>query len=317
MAKVAMRIEGGQYTNQNNCELEYDPEQIQRYHTANTAVLTIQGSLRQISSLEADLQGRTIELFNLSGNLSYHNLSVPMRPLTDFRYSVLGSENAVSVPLAFELTQSQLHYMEQMRHQSGPKVDMVFTIQLQGRVLVGAAGGDDTCGIRFARIATTANSNSSVRIARSDWLDGILPGLGYNETLLIELPLPQYPTVSAQMIAAVQKLEIARQHLRDELYREAVHQCREAKDALTDRNATALMDSLKPYIGDKKAKTADDILRAFGNLYTASSHPDPSKVPVEDRIEITQDDAELAVNTLTFVLRYVAQAIHTQGIATQ
>jgi hypothetical protein len=76
------------------------------------------------------------------------------------------------------------------------------------------------------------------------------------------------------------------------------------------------MDSLEPFIGAKKAKTVDDVLRAFGNLYTASSHANPSTLPASERIEITRDDAALAVNMLTFVLHYVALVLHTQGIIT-
>lgn len=311
-----MRVEGSQSTTRNTLAIEYEPQYIQAQSVAHVPTLSINGVLKQTSSLEGDLEGCTIELFNLTGFLAYNSLSIPMRLFLNCGYGVPG-DYGIPVQLVFELTRSQLHYLEHERLKSGPKGNMLFTVQLKGKVLVHSTPDNDAGSIRFRDIVTvTTPSVPSVRIPRSDWLDTILPGLGYDETLLIELPLPQYHAGSAQIAAAVQKLEIARQHLCDEQYREAVQLCRQAKDALTDRNASALMDSLEPFIGPKKAKTVDDILRAFGSLYTASSHPNPSTLPAEDRIEFTRDDAELAVNALTFVLRYVVQTLHTQSITT-
>jgi len=302
------------YANKNLFSLEFEHDNIHARNVAHMPLLTINARLKQTSALDSDFVGRRIELFSLSGIMRYYGLYVPMRPLLSFGFGAL-DESGISLSLEIELTASQVEYLEQGRLQNGARADMELDLQLHGRVMVQSNWATDKETFRFDTIETAVQGSlyGSIRIARSDWHERLLPGLGYNERLLIELPLPGQFGESEQIeqvAEAIEKLETARRHLLNEHYREAVHFCREAKDALTKRDPKELMNLLEPLIGTTKAATVDSVLLAFGKLYTASSHP--ATLPKDERIEFTYEDAQFAVNTMTFVLDYVARALETQ-----
>src|SRR6185437_4720410 len=107
---------------------------------------------------------------------------------------------------------------------------MQLFLRLWGNVSVTMS--EDADAARFSRLVTDSNPDPTIRIEKSDWVERILPGLGYDKRLLIDLPLPQHPAAPDEIKEAVRFLELARQQLNREQYRPAVHSCREAKDAL-------------------------------------------------------------------------------------
>lgn len=311
-----MALEWARTENKNLCSIEFEHNNIYTQNVANTPLLIVSATIKQMSALGSDLEGRRLELFSLSGYVRYGALHMPMRPLLSFGYATI-NEIGMSLPLEFELTTSQVEYLEQTRLQHGASADMELDIRLQGKVLIRSNWGSDQETVRFETIEPEIQGSQygSIRIARSDWHERLLPGLGYNAGLLIELPLPGYfgeLEQIDQVVEAVDKLATARHHLLDEHYREAVHFCREAKDALTKRDPNELMNLLEPLIGTTKARTVDDILRAFGKMYTASSHP--ASLPKDEQIEFTHEDAKFAVNSMTFLLDYVVEALEAQEV---
>jgi hypothetical protein len=315
MTNIPLRVGSNPSDSTSQFELVFEAEAVTTYNVAGTAVLTINASLKAQPHQSVDFARTRPTLFDLYGTLVYEGLSIQMRPLMPSHVGVLGSY-PLPLALAFELTHSQLHYLENERLKKGQNAHMVFALHLHGRVIQHAEENNEGMSFYFSDISSPSISmpNSTFRIARSDWHETILPGLGYDQTLMIELPLPRYNSVPDEVTDAVRHLSVARQHLRDERYREAVHSCRDAKDALIRRAPDAILNMLEPLLGSRKAATVDKALRSFGDLYTSSSHP--ATLPKEERIEFTHDDATFAVNSLTFILDYIAHVLQAQGVAT-
>ncbi|HEY7092579.1 MAG TPA: hypothetical protein VH393_05340 [Ktedonobacterales bacterium] len=55
------------------------------------------------------------------------------------------------------------------------------------------------------------------------------------------------------------------------------------------------------------------MLGAFADVYQAASHP--AVKPVVERMEFSREDAAFAVNTLTFIIDYVARILNSQGLS--
>src|SRR5712692_5019659 len=86
--------------------------------------------------------------------------------------------------------------------------------------------------VRFDNVHTDYNNFQPIRIARSDWIDTILPNLGYRRSVLIELPLIRTPPVPETYQKAAEALDKAQNALNHEDYRGAVKHAREVLEHL-------------------------------------------------------------------------------------
>jgi hypothetical protein len=302
----------------NFADMSIEPSEITGNHTADRVTLTIPTQIKPNPEILQNLQWTDPTLFELHGILFAERQpsdpGVPLRPMQPNPPTQAPSiQYGFTLPLVFELTPAYVQYLEDVRRQSQtkPAADMVIKLKLWGKVLKTLKGGQGKDVRDFNYFATVGFPETSIRIPRSYWLDTILVQLGYDETLLIEVPLPHHPTASEDTKEAAQYLEIARQHLMDEQYGEAVRHCRLAKEALTKRSGTTLTNLLTPLIGDTKSSTVNGVLLAFKEFYEAASH---TRRPNTERIEFSRDDAEFAVNSFTFVLAYITRTLNSQTV---
>lgn len=304
-----------------NClDLEFESEDIAGCWVADRGILTINATIKCAPSTYSQVQAAKARLFDLGGVLYAENdYTDPGAPLRAFRLDQPGipylGQMAFQFPLRFELTRAYLQHLEEYRLNSSvsPGANMQLKLKLWGTVTIASTAGDNAGAAVFGSISTSGYPETKFRIPRSDWLDRVLPSLGYDQTLLVEIPRPRHPTAPDELKEASQYLQLAQQHLRDEKYREAVQNCRQAKDALLKRNADGLKNLLAPWVGETKAATADSALGAFNRLYTAASHPKTRAD--QERVEFTRDDAAFAVNSLAFILDYIARVLGTQSVA--
>lgn len=311
MARIPMNIANFQDV---NLELEFDTEDIIARNGIDRPVLVINANLKPSPHTNQQLVASQPRLLDLHGALYigniYQDVGAQLRPSV-YDQVVLG-QYTLRMPLVFELTRGFLQYLEQERVKAQPNADMTLALTLWGTVTMTSTASNTPGATIFGNITTVTYPNATFRIARSDWLERILPGLGYDEILLVELPLPKHPTAPEEIKEAVQLLSRARQHLNAEKYREAVQSCRQAKDALIKRNPNGIKSLLEPLLGNTKATMSDDALLAFAKVYTAASHPRTQ--PSAEKVEINRDDATFVVNSLTLILEYVASVLHTQGV---
>jgi hypothetical protein len=146
---------------------------------------------------------------------------------------------------------------------------------------------------------------------KSTWTERILPSLGYRKSAIVEIPLEGQTPIPQVMRKAIGLWEEARADLHSDQFRAAVQKCRQAKEALTSRKASWATTQISPLVGDIKATMVDDVLRAFGNLFEAASHPIDKSLPTN--VEVTRDDALFAVHTLTLVMNYLTKQYRQQG----
>ncbi len=314
MVRIPMSIAN---VGNNILELEFETDHITPSKGPDRSLLSIHAEIKTTAGASQQLIAAKPQLVVLDGLLfvgnQYSDVGAPLRPgrYDEYGFTWLGQVSGVPVNLTFEVSLGYLHYLEQERLKTQPSPGMTLKLKLWGYVAMLSTASGSAGSMVMSSIYTSAHDDATFRIARSDWLDRILPGLGYDQTLLIEIPLPQHDPAPVELKDAVQLLSQARQHIKGEKYREAVQNCRQAKDALLKRNPNGLMSLLEPLVGPTKAAMADNALVAFQTIYKAASHP--PTLPKDERVEVSRDDAEFVVNSLAFILDYVARVLRTQS----
>jgi hypothetical protein len=162
--------------------------------------------------------------------------------------------------------------------------------------------------LHFEKVSTETYP-PQFRIARSDWVDHILPGLGYRHSVIIELPLIRTPKVSEVYRQAAEALDQARQAFVQEDYRGAIRHARDvleylAKSSQGGQITAFCKEHLEPLVGETKSKAIDRSLNALRDIVNAGSHLDPQKPFTADRAV-----AAYVIETLTVNLQYISSAL--------
>lgn len=148
-------------------------------------------------------------------------------------------------------------------------------------------------------LVTSQTAIPTLRIPRSDWLDRLLPALGYGSRRFVAIPQLSDTQHPSELTEAIKYLTSARTLFDHERYREATQLCRQARDALLGPNKTTWCQTyLEPILGLEKAAMIDKSIQALNHLGNPASHGDNS-------IEIDRDAAEFVLSSLTLILRYI------------
>ena len=263
-------------------------------------------------------------ILNLHGKIhgvnASHEYGAALEPVEALPISLVRSNTSVSSYLSFVISPRYLQFLEEKRA-SQPGQDMTLAINLWGvaaltrpraNVPEVASYLQPRSGevIRFERVSTF-NFAPSIRIARSDWIDRILPGLAYRQSILIELPLVRTPPILDTYKNAAEALDNARQAFDHEDHRSALKYGREVLELLgksssdgSGKLTSFCREHLEPFIGETKSNAVERSLNNLREITNASSHTDPQKPFLVDRAI-----ASYVIETLALNLRYISSVL--------
>jgi hypothetical protein len=248
-------------------------------------------------------------------------------PLEDMPISLISAKSEHFVNLSFAFSRLYLQQLEEQRA-SQPGQNILLAMRMSGVAAIMGPRKDPPKApdraasqglpprpvqpgievIRFENIHTDYNSFQTIRIARSDWIDTLLPNLGYRRSVLIELPLMRTPPVSEIYQKATEALDKARNAFNHEDYRDAVKYGREVLEHLgksssdgSGKLTSFCKEHLEPFVGETKSNAVERSLNALREVINASSHIDPQKPFIVDRAI-----AAYVVETLALNLRYIS-----------
>lgn len=263
-------------------------------------------------------------LMNMYGKLYRMNQpqehGAELQPLVDLPISFISPENRYSTYLSFRVSR---HYLEQLEdyRASQQMQNMLLQVHLWGIVAVMKSRPDaegiahslqNRSGevIRFEQVHTE-NIDPQIRIARSDWIDRILPGLGYRQSVLVDLPLVRTSPLPEIYKHAVESLDKARNAFEHEDYRAALKYAREVLEYLgkmsadgSGRLTSFCKEYVEPFVGETKSHTIERSLNALREIANASSHVSPQTPFVADRATTAYVIESLALN-----LRYISAVV--------
>jgi len=308
--KITFPVRGGVYS---AFSLTIDREGIQASHDGDVASLTFQATIERMNSWEMQLHGAAPVLLSLHGVLSpdqahsYNDTGATLRPPEGLPLAIPEVGNAPSLRLSFTCSRRYIEHLEDKRA-AQPGRDLTLAVRLWGVVALmgspmGEGSGVGSSPIRFENVG--AAPPEQLRIPGSDWIDQLLPALGYRKTVLIELPLAGQPPVPEELLDAMQHLGEARTLRNHESYQKAVQECRRATDALLGSGPAKkawCQTHLAPLIGAEKARMVDDSLLGLRPLLNETSH---GYAPVE----VDRDAADYAIESLAVALNYIARKL--------
>jgi len=173
---------------------------------------------------------------------------------------------------------SALEVIEELRRGG----DLIFTLQLQAMS-------------RFERETACSQDSLPCRVNQKDWL-GVLGEAGYGRSLLFEVPIPN-ADATVELGPGVDLLNLARSHLINGYYDEAVAACRRAIESLEAALNQKQMrrSSIQAYQSNKEKMTKlqrECLLREAVIHFTHPTHHAP-KGGAEERI--SRQDAIMTV----------------------
>lgn len=166
----------------------------------------------------------------------------------------------------------------------------------------------------------------TVIIPRSDWVDKVLPGLGYGKIYLVEVPVPQ--RAIGEIIAnTLKEFQQAQQqmllgdynkvlgHLRNtlEVLSDAVEYKGTPRDGKTNPSFADKIDYLLTVLpGAPTGFRRENLARMCKDLYGFTSPPEHPSPP-----HFTRDDAELTmlstIAVLSYMGKFLSREVETSG----
>lgn len=310
--------------------MTFEHEQITATYDGDISRLNIPVRFKRTPFDNNQQQGLYPVVLELHGRLFRVNApndwGATLLPLEDMPISLKSAKSEQFINLSFAFSRLYLQQIEEQRaSQSGQNILLamrmsgVAAIMGPSKVLPQAPdrasqvlsqrpvqSGSEV--IRFENVHTDYNSFQTIRIARSDWIDTLLPNLGYRRSVLIELPLMRTPPVSEIYQKAAEALDKARNAFDHEDYRDAVKYGREVLEHLgksssdgSGKLTSFCKEYLEPFVGETKSNAVERSLNALREVINASSHIDPQKPFIVDRAI-----AAYVVETLALNLRYIS-----------
>ena len=299
-----------------------EPQQMAATYDDNVSRLSMGATFKRAPQDNNQPQDMYPVILNLYGKLyrmnASHEYGAQLQPVEALPISLISPNASTLTYLSFLVSPHYLQFLEEQRTSQHGQ-DMMLAIQIWGTVAIMQLRGN-TPGvsphlqsrsgelIRFEKV-DTRNFTQPIRIARSDWIDRILLGLGYRHSILIELPLVRTPAVPQAYQRAAETLDMARRAFEQEDYRGAAKHARDVLDYLAKssqgKQLTSFCDEyIKPFAGETRSRAIDRSLNAVREIANAGSHLDPNKPFTVDRAT-----AAYLIETLALNLRYISAVL--------
>jgi len=304
--------------------MSIEPQQLVATSDENVARLSINATFKRAPQDNNQPQDMYPVILNLYGKLYRmnvtHEFGAELQPVETLPISLIKPNAAVPTYLSFVVSPRYLHFLEEQRA-SQPGQDMQMAIRIWGTIAImrPRSNTSDVSThlpapfgelIRFEKV-DTRDYYQPIRIARSDWVDRILSGLGYRHSILIELPLVHTPPIPDLYKNAAESLDKARNAFNHEDYRGSLKYAREVLEHLgklssdgSEKLASFCKEYLEPRIGETKSNSVDRSLNALREVVNAASHTDPQKPFNVDRAI-----AAYVIEMLALNLRYIAESL--------
>jgi hypothetical protein len=143
-------------------------------------------------------------------------------------------------------------------------------------------------------------------VPKSEWVEKVLPGLGYKGLELLEFPTGQ-GSVAKEFQQAVEEFAQARQHLLNAEWERAVHRCRNVTELIVNARASSaaatsrFSDKINAFINDhlnanaEQAKFIAKQMNLLWEVCSSAAHPLPT---------VTRADAEFILRTTMSFIAY-------------
>ncbi len=152
----------------------------------------------------------------------------------------------------------------------------------------------------------------TVNIPRSDWVDKVLPRLGYGKIHLVEVPIPER-AIGDTITKAVEEFQQAQQHMLHGDYNKVLNHCRNALERLSnarkyegDKNPPSFADKIDFLLtvlpGVPTGARRENLARMLKDLWGLTSMPEHPSPPY-----FTRDDAEMAMLNTIAILSYIGK----------
>jgi hypothetical protein len=251
---------------------------------------------------------------NQIGSACHQNLLKGMHLRT-----ISGGPTSHRTELRFGLTQTQIKYLEDARHNTRQGV-FTLSLGLEGSVVWLRHTYDD-CAMRDAGWPGSVGLTSEIlpfwypdigelrlKVEQSSWVRDVLPGLGYNRVRLIEIDLTQMPE---QGITA-QRFDKAIRQFDEGRYADCVATCRgirhgweQALEATKQRPvAQVVAEQLNWPARDWHRLLLDKLWAAFADFSNVPHHTVTTPPP----LPITAADAKLCLQLTLTLSEYIHRA---------
>lgn len=316
--EIPFRFQSG--SGHNAFVMTFEYEQITANQDSDLARITIPARFKRVPPADDQQQELYPVVLELHGRLSRANVQpewgATLLPPEDLPIILESPKSESYMNLSFAFSRHYLQFIEEQRaSQAGQNI--LFALRLSGVAAIMKSRGNNTeprtlakpaMGevVRYENVRTDFNSPPSIRIARSDWIDTLLPNLGYQRSLLVELPLVRTPAMPEAYQKAVEALDKARNAFNHEDYRGAMKYGREVLEHIAESTAdkkisTWCKERLEPIIGKTKSQVIDGALNILRDLTSAASHANDFSV---DRAI-----AFYVIETLALNLRYISSVL--------
>ena len=309
--------------------MTFEYEQITANHDSDLARITIPARFKRVPPDDDQQQELYPVVFELHGRLSRANTQpewgATLLPLEDMPIILKSPKGESFANLSFVFSRLYLQYIEEQRASQGGQ-NILLALRLSGVAAIMKPRPDNSEPravvtsvqkpaisevLRYENVRTDFNSPPSIRIARSDWIDTLLPNLGYRRSLLVELPLIRTPSTPEAYQKAAGALDKARIAFNHEDYRGAMKYGREVLEHLgksssdgSGKLTSFCKEHLEPFIGETKSNAVERSLNALREITNASSHTDPQMPFLVDRAI-----AAYVIETLALNLRYISSVL--------
>ena len=295
-----------------------EPQNISGFYDGDVRYLYVQAYLKRDLHKDEPQQGLYPVMLNFHGKLYRMNnpqdYGATLLPIADTPISVLPGVPQL-VNLSFTVSPSYLRILEEHRA-SQQTQDMLLQMRMWGVAAMIKPHAEtpnvphyqqDRSGevVGFEKVSTETY-DPQIKIERSAWVDRILPGLGYRQSVLIELPLVRTPPIPEAYQKAAEALDMARKAFEQEDYRGAIKYGREVLEHLGNTTSdkrinTFCKEYLESRVGETKSQTVEGTLKILYSLTSAGSHANSF---VADR-----SIAAYVVEALALNLRYISSVI--------
>ncbi len=238
--------------------------------------------------------------------LSGEFCSPEQRVVANFRDEVnLYADASHSPETQFRL-EIPLDLMTIERIEQSREGDLRASLSLRAFFAVHIAGG-----IGVERFETARIEPIIFTIPKSQWVEKLLPQLGYGRLELIEIRIPNGMCAEG-LPKAVQEVREARAYLLNGDWEKVVSHCRKTLEAILDSRPlqlpsaskfslkvdTFISDHLASKLGEKQSKLLADEMKLLWEVCSKAAHPNPPDY-------FKRADANFIVQNTTAILEYV------------
>lgn len=158
----------------------------------------------------------------------------------------------------------------------------------------------------------TSLSEMRFTIPKSEWVEKLLPGLGYKGLELLEIHMTNR-AIAQQLPQAVEEIKQAQQHFLETDWERAVHRCRNAIELIVNARPLSVpatsrfSDKINAFINDHLSANAEQArfigkqMNVLWEVCSPAAHPLPA---------ITKPDAEYILRTTAGLIGYCGRLLN-------